>query len=242
MASTAPGASRSTASAAACALPAVSSAARSSSARCDRPTSSRNDFSRAAIRAIACPMPDEAPVTTIAGRKAPFVSFTMEASAAAAADGAGERTTDAVVAGGGIVQPVPRYEGARRQPRIDRPAHEREAREQADALVARHLGDDRLHHRVLGAGQHDRRVLQVHQNHVDTGGLEHADALNDPILETVGAAAPGHVVGAELPHDEVRRESEHVALEAGDAAADGLADAAAVDDLDARGRAQPREL
>src|SRR5262245_64994146 len=82
---------------------------------------------------------------------------------------------------------------------------------------------------MLRAGQHDRRVLQIHQDHVDTGGLEHADALNDPILETVGAAAPGHVVGAELPHDEVRVLSEHVALEARDAAADRLADAAAVD-------------
>src|SRR5262245_50084420 len=206
MASTAPGARRSTASAAVCAPPAVSSAASSSSARCERPTSSRNDFSRAATRAIACPMPDEAPVTTIAGRGAPFVSFTMEASATAATDGAGERAPDAVVTGGGIVQPVPRYERARREPRIDRPAHEREARKQADALLARHFGDDRLHDRVLGAGQHDRRVLQVHQDHVDTRGLEHADALNDPILETLGAAAPGHVVGAELPHDEVRRE------------------------------------
>src|SRR5262249_31091121 len=164
MASTASGASRSTASAAACAPPAVSSAARSSSARWERPTSSRTAFSRAAMRASACPRPDEAPVTTIAGRKAPFVSFTMEASAAAAADGAGERPTDAVVAGDGIVQPVPRYERARRQPRIDRPAHEREAREQADAFLARYLGDDRLHDRVLGAGQHDRGVLQIHQD------------------------------------------------------------------------------
>src|SRR5262245_65982747 len=157
-------------------------------------------------------MPDEAPVTTIAGRKAALVSFAMEASAAAAADGAGERATDAVVPGGGIVQPVPRYQRARREPRIDRPAHEREARKQADAFLARHLGDDRLHEGMLRAGQHDRRVLQVHQDYVDTGGLEHADALNDPILETFGAAAPGHVVGAELPYDEVRGVSEHVAL------------------------------
>jgi hypothetical protein len=62
------------------------------------------------------------------------------------------------------------------------------------------------------------------------------------LFEAVGAATPGHIIGAELPDHQIGSVDEHVAVEAADAAADGLADTAAVDDLDARVWAQPRKL
>src|SRR5262249_26078679 len=95
---------------------------------------------------------------------------------------------------------------------------------------------------MLRGRKHERRVLQIHQDHVDAGGLELPYPGEHAILETVGAAAPGDVVGAELPNHEVRRISKHVAVEARDTAADRLADPAAVDNLDARIRPQPGQL
>jgi hypothetical protein len=45
----------------------------------------------------------------------------------------------AVVTGRGVMQTVPRDESARRQSRVDRPAHKLEAGKQADALLQRHF-------------------------------------------------------------------------------------------------------
>src|SRR5262245_35314590 len=64
-------------------------------------------------------------------------------------DRASQRSTNALIAIGGIVQSVPRYEGAGWQPRLDCAAHERKAWEQADTLLPCCLGNDGLHVRML---------------------------------------------------------------------------------------------
>jgi hypothetical protein len=95
---------------------------------------------------------------------------------------------------------------------------------------------------MLGGGKHERRVLQVHEDHVGAARLEHAHALDHSIRETVGVAAPRHVIGAELPDDEVGAIGEDIALEARHAARDRLADVAAIDHLGACVRAQSRKF
>src|SRR3954465_12037225 len=94
---------------------------------------------------------------------------------------------------------------------------------------------------MMRRGEHDRRILQIHQDHVGAAGLQCADAFGNLLLETLGASAPGDVVGPKLPYDEIGLEGKNIAAEAGDAARDGFADPAAIDDLDTRGWAQPGE-
>ena len=48
-----------------------------------------------------------------------------------------------------------------------------------------------------------RRVLQIHQDHIRAACLQHAHSLRDPILEAIIASAPGDIVRAELPDDQV---------------------------------------
>jgi hypothetical protein len=68
--------------------------------------------------------------------------------------------------------------------------------------------------------------LQIHQDHIGAAGLQRADAFGNLLLETLGVSAPGHIVGPELPYDEIGLEGKNIAAEAGDAARDGFADPA----------------
>jgi hypothetical protein len=87
---------------------------------------------------------------------------------------------------------------------------------------------------MIGRGEHDRRVLQIHQDHVRAAGLERLHAARDDRLQAIGTSAPCDVIRAELPDDKIRFGGKNVAIEAGDVAGNRIADAATVDDLDIR--------
>jgi hypothetical protein len=62
-------------------------------------------------------------------------------SAGAGIHGPRQRPPDAVVPVGGIVQPIPGDQRARREPGVDRASHQRKTRKQADPLLPRRFGN-----------------------------------------------------------------------------------------------------
>ena len=141
-----------------------------------------------------------------------------------------------------MVESVPRNERIRRQPGVDRATHEGKAREQSDTLLPGRIGNDRLHRGVMRGRQHQRRVLQVHQDHVGAARLQQAYAARHALLQALCSSSPGDIVGAKLPDHEIGPVGQDIALETGHRAGDGIADTAAIDDFDGHARAQSGEL
>src|SRR5829696_3896198 len=91
-------------------------------------------------------------------------------------------------------------------------------------------------------GEHEWRILEIHKDEVSAVCLDSADAVGDLGLQPFRSTAPCDVVGAKLPDNEIGIVVKDIAVQTRQIAWNGVADAAAVDGLDLRLRAQPHQF
>src|SRR6478609_1308223 len=142
-------------------------------------------------------------------------------------DGTRHGAANTVIAVFRIVQPVPRHQRAGRQAGSDRVAHQLKSRKQSDMFLACDVRNHRLHLGMRGGGQNLTGILLVHQNDIRSLRLQGSYASGHQFVEAPGLTAPGDVIGPELPDNEIRPVRENVALNARDAAGNGVPDPAA---------------
>ena len=111
-------------------------------------------------------------------------------------------------------------------------AHDRVAAEHRDVGGLRNVLQHADHGGGVGALHHGRRILRVHQDHVDAGRLEAGEALAHQVGLFRHAFLVDDGVGADLPEDEIGTLCEHAAVEAREHFPGVLAAHAAIDDLD----------